>query len=82
MSSWVTTDDIPLSLQGRLKGDAKGKTVCAHVCKYPLNRMILDDDLLMGEGQIYVFFCAQGIRDMLSFVIKLVAAVLIACDQL
>lgn len=43
---------------------------------------ILDDDLLMREWQIDVFFCAQGSHDMLSLVIKLVAAVLSACDQL
>lgn len=36
----------------------------------------------MGEGQIDVFFSAQGSHDVLSLVIKLVVAVLNACQQL
>lgn len=41
-----------------------------------------NDYLLKGEGQVNMFFCAHGCHDVLSFVIKLVAAVLSACDQL
>lgn len=44
--------------------------------------MYSDDVLLMGEGQVDVFFCAHGCCDVLSFVVKLVVAVLSACDQL
>lgn len=39
-------------------------------------------DLLMGEGQIDVFFCAHCCCDVLPLVIKLVVAVLSTCDQL
>lgn len=39
-------------------------------------------DLLMGEGQVDVFFCAHCCFDVLSLVVKLVVAVLSTCDQL
>lgn len=41
-----------------------------------------DDGLLMGEGQVDVFFFAYGCCDVLSLVIKLVATILSASDQL
>lgn len=43
--------------------------------------MYSDDVLLMGEGRVDVFFCAHGRCDVLSFVVKLVVAVLGTCNQ-